>query len=127
MHCADGAYGSAWNIAGPGVITVRRFAELVFATTGRNADLRVADEATLRMLGESNPFLREVVEMHYLSTTSCSEPDIESMYAPFLFWLPNCGARFCSTLGTPCSTRGWSPHCRVCTSPGRQRPGVSAH
>src|SRR4029077_21154127 len=29
------AYGRAWNVAGPGFITVRRFAEITFAAVGR--------------------------------------------------------------------------------------------
>src|SRR5262245_40350016 len=66
---AEGAYGQAWNIAGPGVISTRRFAELVFAAVGKKPKLRVAGKTTLRLLGLFNPFLREVVEMHYLWTT----------------------------------------------------------
>jgi nucleoside-diphosphate-sugar epimerase len=62
------AYGSAWNVAGPGTITTRRFAELVFASAGQRPKLRVAGKMTLRLLGIFNPFLREVAEMHYLWT-----------------------------------------------------------
>jgi nucleoside-diphosphate-sugar epimerase len=65
----DEAYGSAWNIAGPGPITTRRFAELVFADVGQRPRLRVADKFMLRILGLFNPLLREVAEMHYLWTT----------------------------------------------------------
>ena len=63
------AYGQAWNLAGPGMITTRRFAELVFAGVGRKPKLRVAGKTTLRLMGLFSPFLREVVEMHYLWTT----------------------------------------------------------
>ncbi|HEY2584243.1 MAG TPA: NAD-dependent epimerase/dehydratase family protein [Tepidisphaeraceae bacterium] len=63
------AYGRPWNLAGPGPITTRRFAELVFRAAGREQPrLRVAGKTTLRMLGLFNPILREVVEMHYLWT-----------------------------------------------------------
>ena len=62
------AYGQAWNAAGPGTITTRRFAELVFAAAGRKPKLRVAGRNMLRLLGLFNPFLREVKEMHYLWT-----------------------------------------------------------
>ena len=63
------AYGQAWNIAGPGLITTRQFAELVFAAVGKQPKLQVANKPMLRLLGLFNPFLREVVELHYLWTT----------------------------------------------------------
>jgi nucleoside-diphosphate-sugar epimerase len=62
------AYGKAWNIAGPGLITTRQFAEQVFGTVHQKPRLRVAGKFMLRLLGFFNPFLREVVEMHYLWT-----------------------------------------------------------
>jgi nucleoside-diphosphate-sugar epimerase len=63
------AYGSAWNIAGPGLITTRQFAELVFVEVHEKPRLRVAGKFTLRLLGLFNPMLREIVQMHYLLTT----------------------------------------------------------
>ena len=63
------AYGSAWNVAGPGLISTREFAELVFGAVHQKPRLRVAGKLMLRALGLFNPFLREVVEMHYLWTT----------------------------------------------------------
>jgi len=64
------AYGKAWNVAGPGLITTRQFAEQVFGAVHQKPRLRVAgNKAMLRVLGIFNPFLREVVEMHYLWTT----------------------------------------------------------
>jgi nucleoside-diphosphate-sugar epimerase len=63
------AYGQPWNIAGPGLISIRRFAGLVFAAVRQQPRLRVAGKTMLRILGLSNPFLREVVEMHYLWST----------------------------------------------------------
>jgi nucleoside-diphosphate-sugar epimerase len=63
------AYGRAWNVAGPGLITTRQFAELVFGVVHQKPRLRVANKFLLRVLGLFNPFLREVVEMHYLWTT----------------------------------------------------------
>ncbi len=62
------AYGKAWNVAGPGTITTREFAELVFGTVHQKPRLRVAGKFMLRVLGLFNPFLREVQEMHYLWT-----------------------------------------------------------
>ena len=69
------AYGQAWNVAGPGLITTRRFAELVFAAVGTRPRLRVASKLILRLMGLFNPFLREVVEMHYLWTTPVALDD----------------------------------------------------
>jgi nucleoside-diphosphate-sugar epimerase len=63
------AYGKAWNVAGPGLITTRKFAELVFGAVQQKPRLRVAGKFLLRALGLFNPLLREVVEMHYLWTT----------------------------------------------------------
>jgi nucleoside-diphosphate-sugar epimerase len=63
------AYGKAWNVAGPGLITTRQFAEQVFGTVHQKPRLRVAGKFMLHVLGFFNPFLREVVEMHYLWTT----------------------------------------------------------
>ena len=65
----DEAYGKAWNVAGPGVITTRQFAELVFGAVHQKPRLRIVGKFMLRMLGMFNPFLREIVEMHYLWTT----------------------------------------------------------
>jgi nucleoside-diphosphate-sugar epimerase len=63
------AYGKAWNVAGPGRMTIRQFAEQVFGTVDQKPRLRVASKFMLRVLGLFNPLLREVVEMHYLWTT----------------------------------------------------------
>lgn len=63
------AYGEAWNVAGPGLITTRQFAELVFGVVQQKPRLRVVGKFMLRVLGLFNPFLREVAEMHYLWTT----------------------------------------------------------
>jgi nucleoside-diphosphate-sugar epimerase len=71
----DEAYGQAWNIAGPGLISTRRFAELVFTSVGQRPRLRVANKLMLRLMGLFNPFLREVAEMHYLWTTPVALDD----------------------------------------------------
>jgi nucleoside-diphosphate-sugar epimerase len=63
------AYGKAWNVAGPGLITTRQFAELVFGAVHQKVRLRVAGKFMLRALGLFNPFLHEVVEIHNLWTT----------------------------------------------------------
>ncbi|HSR69366.1 MAG TPA: NAD-dependent epimerase/dehydratase family protein [Acidobacteriota bacterium] len=69
------AYGQAWNVAGPGLITTRRFAEMVFEEVGQTPRLRAANKLMLRILGLFDPFLREVVEMHYLWTTPVALDD----------------------------------------------------
>ena len=68
-------YGQAWNIAGPGLITTRRFAELVFGAVQQRPRLRAANKTMLRVMGLFNPFFREVAEMHYLWTTPVALDD----------------------------------------------------
>lgn len=63
------AYGTWWNFAGAGAITQREIINQVFAMAGRKPKLRVAGKTMLRMIGLFNPFMRELVEMHYLLTT----------------------------------------------------------
>ena len=63
------AYGHWWNLAGAGAITQRAVAEQVFAMVGRKPKMRVVGKTGLRILGLFNPFMRELVEMHYLMTT----------------------------------------------------------
>ncbi len=65
----DEAYGSAWNLAGPALITTRGFAELVFGALGRKPQLRIASKTMLRVLGIFKPMMREIAEMNYLWTT----------------------------------------------------------
>ena len=62
------AYGRAWNLAGAGTITQREMAELIFAEVGSPPKLLVANKLILRALGLFDPFMRELVEMHYLLT-----------------------------------------------------------
>jgi nucleoside-diphosphate-sugar epimerase len=62
------AYGKWWNLAGAGTVTQREMAERIFAEVGRNPKLMVANKLMLRALGLFNPFMREMVEMHYLLT-----------------------------------------------------------
>jgi nucleoside-diphosphate-sugar epimerase len=65
------AAGSWWNFAGAGAGTIsqREMATQVFALASRKPKLRVAGKTMLRILGLFNPFMRELVEMHYLLTT----------------------------------------------------------
>lgn len=63
------AYGYWWNFAGAGAITQREAATQIFALAGRKPKLRIAGKMMLRIAGFFNPFMRELVEMHYLLTT----------------------------------------------------------
>jgi len=74
------AYGNAWNVAGPGLITTRQFADLVFGAVHQKPRLRVAGKLMLRGLGLFNPVLRELVEMHYLWTTPVKLDDTRLLH-----------------------------------------------
>ncbi|HEX7157555.1 MAG TPA: NAD-dependent epimerase/dehydratase family protein [Edaphobacter sp.] len=63
------AYGRWWNLAGPGVTSQRAMADMAFAVTGRTPKLRVVGRTGLRLIGLFQPFMKELVEMHYLQTT----------------------------------------------------------
>ncbi|MCU1222932.1 MAG: epimerase [Edaphobacter sp.] len=62
------AYGRWWNFAGAGAITQREIATQVFSLVGCKPKIRVAGKMMLRLIGLFNPFMRELVEMHYLQT-----------------------------------------------------------
>jgi nucleoside-diphosphate-sugar epimerase len=63
------AYGRWWNLAGPEVSSQYMVADLAFAFTGKRAKFRVIGKTGLRVMGLFQPFMRELVEMHYLQTT----------------------------------------------------------
>jgi len=63
------AFGTAYNVAGPGVLTVREFATKLFAAAGKPLRFRVAGPLLLSVLGLFNPVMRELVEMSYLYQT----------------------------------------------------------
>jgi nucleoside-diphosphate-sugar epimerase len=62
------AYGRVWHLAGAGVISQKTMAQQIFAAAGTRMRTRVLGKLGLRVLGLFNPFLRELVEMHYLQT-----------------------------------------------------------
>ncbi|MCM5681213.1 NAD-dependent epimerase/dehydratase family protein [Schlegelella sp. S2-27] len=62
------AYGRVWHLAGAGVTTQRELYEEIVRQSGRRPKLRVAGKTLLRLAGLFNPFMREMVEMHYLVT-----------------------------------------------------------
>jgi nucleoside-diphosphate-sugar epimerase len=63
------ARGRWWNLAGAGITTQREMATMAFAGTGKEMKVRVAGKTMLRVIGLFKPFMRELVEMHYLQTT----------------------------------------------------------
>ncbi|QNI36936.1 NAD-dependent epimerase/dehydratase family protein [Edaphobacter albus] len=62
------ARGHWWNLAGAGITSQRKMAEMAFALTGKPMKIRVAGKTMLRVIGLFKPFMRELVEMHYLQT-----------------------------------------------------------
>ena len=63
------AYGRTWHLAGAGVTTQRALAHEIFAQAGHRPKLMTAGPGMVRLMGLFNPFMRELVEMHYLHTT----------------------------------------------------------
>jgi nucleoside-diphosphate-sugar epimerase len=63
-----GAWGHVWHLGGAGVTTQRAFVDEIAGQTGRPLPVRAAGKWMLRVLGLTNPLLREMVEMHYLMT-----------------------------------------------------------
>ena len=59
------AFGRAWNLGGAGVTTQLDLARMAY---GDRPPLMVAGKTMLRLFGLFDPFLRELVEMHYLMT-----------------------------------------------------------
>lgn len=62
------AYGRVWHLAGAGVTTQQAMVEEIERQTGHRLRVRIAGKTMLRLLGLFNPFMREMVEMHYLLT-----------------------------------------------------------
>ena len=62
------AFGKIWHLAGAGVTTQQELVSEIERQTGRKLKTRVAGKTMLRLIGIFNPFMRELVEMHYLQT-----------------------------------------------------------
>lgn len=62
------AFGKVWHLAGAGVTTQRELITEMERLTGKPMKLRVVGKTMLRLLGLFKPFMREMVEMHYLIT-----------------------------------------------------------
>jgi len=63
-----GAYGHVWHLAGAGVTSQQRMVEEMGRQTGHKVKTRVAGPWLVKMMGWFQPFMRELVEMHYLQT-----------------------------------------------------------
>ncbi len=70
-----GAYGRVWHLAGAGTPTQRAIIDEIARQSGRSVRLRVAGKTMLRLIGLFNPFMRELVEMHYLLSDPLSMDD----------------------------------------------------
>ncbi|SPA33471.1 NAD-dependent epimerase/dehydratase family protein [Cupriavidus taiwanensis] len=62
------AFGKIWHLGGAGTTTQRDLVAEMERQTGTKLRLRVAGKTMLRLIGLFNPFMREMVEMHYLMT-----------------------------------------------------------
>jgi len=62
------AFGKIWHLAGAGITTQQALVAEIERQTGRELKKRVAGKTMLRLVGLFNPFMRELVEMHYLQT-----------------------------------------------------------
>lgn len=62
------AWGHSWHLAGAGVTSQLALVQEMERQTGRPLKRRVAGKTMLRVMGWFVPFMRELVEMHYLQT-----------------------------------------------------------
>lgn len=63
-----GAYGRFWNLAGAGATTQRAMVKEMFAQAGHPPKVLSMGKGMVRLMGLFDPFMRELVEMHYLLT-----------------------------------------------------------
>ena len=66
LIATPGAWGKAWHLAGAGVTTQQAMVEEIARQAGGPVKVRAAGKGLLRVFGVFNPFMREMVEMHYL-------------------------------------------------------------
>ncbi|MFB1483803.1 NAD-dependent epimerase/dehydratase family protein [Corallococcus sp. RDP092CA] len=62
------AYGRFWNLAGASVTTQRQLVKEIYAQAGHKPKMLAMGKGMLRLAGLFDPFMRELVEMHYLLT-----------------------------------------------------------
>ncbi|WKB52224.1 NAD-dependent epimerase/dehydratase family protein [Eleftheria terrae] len=68
LAAAPGAWGRWWHLAGAGATSQLALLQEIERQQGRPLKRKVAGKTLLRLAGLFNPFLREMVEMHYLVT-----------------------------------------------------------
>ena len=78
------AQGRVLHLAGAGVTSQQEMVREMERQTGRPLKRRVAGKTLLRLLGLFNPFMREMVEMHYLLTDPVLMDDgaLQSLIGP---------------------------------------------
>lgn len=78
------AFGRAWHLAGAGVTTQRVLVAEMERLSGRRLKLRIAGKSMLRLMGLLSPFMREMVEMHYLLTDPIimDDSDLQRLLGP---------------------------------------------
>jgi nucleoside-diphosphate-sugar epimerase len=69
------AFGAHWNLAGPGLISVRDFATNAFRSAATKPRLLPANRTMLSALGYFNPLMRELVELTYLQSNPVNLDD----------------------------------------------------
>ncbi|WP_254627465.1 NAD-dependent epimerase/dehydratase family protein [Myxococcus sp. CA040A] len=71
------AYGRSWNLAGAGVTSQRKLVEETYRQVGRPTKVMTMGKGMIRLVGLFDPFMRELVEMHYLHTQPVLMDDSE--------------------------------------------------
>ncbi len=68
LAATPAAFGKIWHLAGAGVTSQQELVREIEEQSGKKLRLRVAGKTLLRLIGLFKPFMREMVEMHYLLT-----------------------------------------------------------
>jgi nucleoside-diphosphate-sugar epimerase len=63
----DDAYGENWNIPGVGLISGNEIIQIAREVTGNRKMVVPLTKNTIRFIGLFNPFMREVVEIMYIT------------------------------------------------------------
>jgi nucleoside-diphosphate-sugar epimerase len=68
LAATPAAWGHVWHLAGAGTTSQQAMVDEIARQVGRPVKVRAGGKWLLRVLGVFNPFMRELVEMHYLLT-----------------------------------------------------------
>lgn len=63
----DDSYGEDWNIPGPGLISGNEIIQIARQVTGQKRMVLPLTKKIIQILGLFNPFMKEVVEIMYLT------------------------------------------------------------